>query len=158
MGIDINDPVKSLSHQRVTDVIAEIHEHFFTNGNGPRKSHVMFVESIMDNGQGQHQSIGAARRLFGDIFYSQVVHIDRQMKAMLFNRGDRNDDHSAILGSLLDFRPLQKSVEMRMHSNPPKKLHVKWHASLWRRGDFGRAWRLQALFETLGCQTQDSAG
>src|SRR5262245_43443948 len=105
MGIDINNSVKSLPNQRVPDVIAKIHEDFFANRDRARKAHVVFIESIMHDWQSQNESLGAACCFFGDIFYGQVVHVDRQMIAMLLYSCHWNNDYCSVLRSLLYFWP-----------------------------------------------------
>jgi predicted ATPase len=61
-------------------------------------------------GDGSVEPGPAARRLLGNVFHSQVIHVYRQVITMLFNRSDREDNHCSVLGCLLDFRPLQQPI------------------------------------------------
>ena len=53
MAIDENNPIVALPDKAVRDVIAKIDEYVFADRDGPRESHVVLVESVMDHRSSQ---------------------------------------------------------------------------------------------------------
>ena len=69
VGIDVNDAVKALAGEGMSDVVTEIHEDLFTNTDRSGKAHVVLIESVVHRRHHQNEAVGPASSLLGDVFH-----------------------------------------------------------------------------------------
>ena len=106
MRVQQHDLREAVTKHRAHDALDHGRERRIIQGDGAAKTHVMFGQAGPQHRQHDHR-LAAGRDLRRgsrrDGLTQHGVDLDRQMRAMLFERGDRQDHDRVLFGSVAEF-------------------------------------------------------
>jgi hypothetical protein len=110
VAVDDQDPPEAVAGERADDADAVADQDLPVDVDGAGPGHVVRLEA--ERHGRHHQAVGVApRRPLADLARETQIDVDWQMGPVLFDRGERDDDHLVGARRRPDLRPGQALVQ-----------------------------------------------